>query len=64
MNVHGCDRGDGTRVSPERREGRGLACLLNIAVRESGGERRRLGDRLRDRDDVRAVDHVTLRCRR
>lgn len=59
-DIHGGDRSDGAGVGPERRERRSLACLLDVAVREPGGERSGLGDRLGYRDDIGAVDHVGL----
>ena len=56
-HVHGSDRGRRARVGRKSREGGGSARLLNVGVRETSRERRGLGERLRDGDDIRAVDH-------
>ena len=56
-HVHGSDRRRRARVGRKSREGGGSARLLNVGVRETSRERRGLGERLRDGDDIRAVDH-------
>lgn len=57
-NLHRGDRGDRARVSREGGEGNGGASLLNIIVAQTSRKMGLTGDRLGDRDDVRAVDHL------
>lgn len=59
-DLHRGDGGDRARVSGESGEGSGSASLLDVIVREAGGQVRVGGWRRGSRDDVGAVDERAL----